>query len=151
MNKQLLIGFGVVLAIGLVFPIVAATLKQYRMATAPAPQAAPGAPKPACDPGSTPPLLTEANMIGSVWEVEPQKGIKVQVTLNPGGQAVAHSDNMLVKMMAGTDTLSGSWSVSGTKMHVSTNFQGKDVATDLNIVGDKVYDPKTCMQATRLR
>ncbi len=99
---------------------------------------------------SDPPLLNASNLPGSVWEVEVQKGIKIQVTINPGGQAVAYTDNFLVKQMAGTDTLAGSWSVEGNKLKVAAHFQGKDYGTDLIISGDKVYN-KDGTQITRVR
>jgi hypothetical protein len=90
-------------------------------------------------PPDIPPSLDEASLTGTVWEVEPKPGIKIKVTLNPGGQVVATTDSFLVKQYAGTDTLTGTWQVSGAKLHVATQFKGKDVATDLVIAGDKLY------------
>jgi hypothetical protein len=88
-----------------------------------------------------PPLLNADNLPGTVWEVEPQKGIKVVVTMNAGGAAVAVATNPLVRQLVGTDTMTGSWSVSGPKLKVSTTYQGKNYATDLTISGTKLYAP----------
>ena len=122
---------GIVLTLPLWAPLV------NRGSAPPPPKAAAKPEKP--KPPDIPPLLNEGNLTGSVWEVEPKPGIKIKVTLNPGGQAVAMTDNPLVKQLAGTSTLPGTWRVSGAKLHVATKFQGKDIATDLVIAGDKIY------------
>lgn len=88
-----------------------------------------------------PPLLNADNLPGTVWEVEPQRGIKVVVTMNAGGTAVAVATNPLVRKLVGTDTLPGSWSVDGAKLKVSTTFQGKNYASDLTISGNNLYAP----------
>ncbi len=126
-KKPLLIG-GAVIIVFLALPIV---MQAVQMAGPP-----PTVEKPAT---LDPPLLNAQNLPGSVWEVEPRKGVKVSVTLNAGGTATAFTSNPLVKQFAGTDTLSGSWSVDGAALNVSTNFQGKDVSTKLTISGDKVF------------
>ena len=86
-----------------------------------------------------PPALDAASLTNSIWEIEPQRGIKVQVTFLPNGEAKAFTANILVKKMAGTDTLPGKRSVQGAKFHVSTNFKGKDYQTDLVIAGTNIY------------
>lgn len=129
-NKKIWIGAAVALVVFLGLPI---GLQAARMA-GPAPTVA----MPAV---LEPPLLNADNLPGTVWEVEPQKGIKVVVTMNAGGAAVAVATNPLVRQLAGTDTVTGSWSVSGPKLKVSTTFRGKNYTTDLTISGDKLYAP----------
>lgn len=129
-NKKIWIGAAVALGVFLALPI---GLQAARMAGP--------APKVAMPAVLEPPLLNADNLPGTVWEVEPQKGIKVVVTLNAGGSAVAVATNPLVRQIVGTDTMAGSWSVSGAKLMVSTTFQGKNYATDLTISGDKLYAP----------
>ena len=129
-NKKIWIGAAVALVVFLALPI---GLQAARMA-GPAPTVA----MPAV---LEPPLLNADNLPGTVWEVEPQKGIKVVVTMNAGGAAVAVATNPLVRQLAGTDTLPGSWSVSGAKLNVSTVFKGKSYASALTISGDKLYAP----------
>lgn len=129
-NKKIWIGAAVALVVFLGLPI---GLQAARMA-GPAPTVA----MPAV---LEPPLLNADNLPGTVWEVEPQKGIKVVVTMNAGGSAVAVATNPLVRQLVGTDTMAGSWSVSGPKLKVSTTFRGKNYATDLTISGDKLYAP----------
>ena len=127
-NKKVWIGAAVALVLFLGFPI---GMQVARM-TGPAP-------KIAMPEKLDPPLLNAKNLPGTVWEVEPQKGIKVVVTMNAGGTAVAVATNPLVRQLVGTDTMSGSWSVNGAKLNVSTVFQGKSYTTDLTISGDKLY------------
>lgn len=129
-NKKIWIGAALALVVFLALPI---GLQAARM-TGPAP-------KVAMPTVLEPPLLNADNLPGTVWEVEPQKGIKVVVTMNAGGSAVAVATNPLVRQLVGTDTMAGSWSVSGPKLKVSTTFRGKNYATDLTISGDKLYAP----------
>lgn len=88
-----------------------------------------------------PPLLKEADLIGSIWNVQ-VKGFTLKVSLNAGGQAVAGSDNMIVRQLAktryGVESLPGKWRIEGPKLHVSTSFEGKEVSTDLVISGTKL-------------
>ncbi|HPO13556.1 MAG TPA: hypothetical protein PLI09_08940 [Candidatus Hydrogenedentes bacterium] len=135
MNWKILGPFIVVLVVLVVFPVLPQLLQMVSLATSGEMPVDPNAPKP----GSAPPLLNEGNLVGTVWEVEPRKNIKIKVTLNAGGDAVATTDNELVKKLAGTDTLAGKWSVNGAKLNVSTFFQGKDIKTDLDIIGDRVF------------
>jgi len=85
-----------------------------------------------------PPLLNNDNLLGSVWEAK-ISGFPIQITLNPGGQAVAFSDSPIVKSMAGTDTLTGTWSVSGNKLSVAVDIKGKSQKIDLHISGMDIY------------
>lgn len=129
-SKKMWIGAAVALVVFLGFPI---GVQVARMAGP-----APTAEMPAV---LEPPLLNAANLPGSVWEVEPQRGIKVVVTMNAGGTAVAVATNPLVRQYVGTDTLPGSWSVDGANLTVSTTFQGKSYTENLTISGNKLYAP----------
>lgn len=86
-----------------------------------------------------PPELDTRTLENTIWEIEPQRGIRVQVTLKPGGEAIAWSGNPLVKQLAGTDMLSGTWRVEGNKLIVGTVFRGKTYQTDLVIAGKGIY------------
>lgn len=125
-NKALIIIVAVVLVLFLAFPVV----MTFGRAAMPAKKVAIP---------DLPPLLNADNLPGTMWVVEPQPGIKVNITLNAGGQAVAIATNPIVKKLAGTDMLAGSWSVNGPTLTVSTEFKGKKYTTDLVIAGDKIY------------
>lgn len=88
-----------------------------------------------------PPLLKEADMVGSVWNVTIE-GFTLKVSFNANGQAVAGSDNMLVRQMAkakyGMDSLPGKWHIEGPKLVLNTTFAGKDYSTELTISGTKL-------------
>lgn len=88
-----------------------------------------------------PPLLKESDMIGSVWNVTIQS-FTLKVTFSANGQAVASSDNFLVRQMAkskyGVDALPGKWRIEGPKLLLSTTFDGKDYNTELTISGTKL-------------
>ena len=88
-----------------------------------------------------PPLLKEADMIGSVWNVTIQ-GFTLKVTFSANGQALAGSDSMLVRQLAkstyGVESLPGKWRIEGPKLLLNTAFQGKDYSTELTISGTKL-------------
>ena len=141
MNVKLLVGFGVVLVVLLVLPVVVnvARMSGAMSSGSASPAASSQSSGPA--PRSVPPQLNAGNLVGSVWQVEPKPGIFINVTMNGGGQAVAHTDNVMVKMMAGTDTLSGTWAVSGDgySVNVSTNVKNDTFKTSLDIIGSEIY------------
>ncbi len=134
MNKQLLIGFGVVLAVIVLGVPVLSQVKKESGGGSSA-QSSSG-PAPAV--GSVPPALNASNLSGTVWEVKVQ-GFPIQVTLNAGGSAVAHTDSFIVKKMAGTDTLHGNWSVNGAKVTATIQIKDKTESINIDIIGDKLY------------
>ncbi len=88
-----------------------------------------------------PPLIKEADMVGSVWNVTVQ-GFTLKATFSANGQAVVSSDSMIVRQMAktkyGMDTFPGKWRIEGPKLILSTSFEGKEVSTTLTISGTKL-------------
>jgi hypothetical protein len=100
-----------------------------------------------------PPLLKEADLIGSIWNVS-IKGFTLKVSFNADGQAVAGSDNMVVRQLAkakyGVESLPGKWRIEGPKLYVSTTFEGKEVKTDLTISGTRLIS-KEGMPVVRVK
>ena len=88
-----------------------------------------------------PPLIAEADMVGSVWNVTVQ-GFTLKATFSANGQAVVGSDSMIVRQMAkakyGMESFPGKWRIEGPKLILSTTFEGKDVSTTLTISGKKL-------------
>lgn len=133
MNMKLLVGAIVVIVVIIVaVPLVGKLMAAQKGGEAPTKEGDAAAVP------SEPPLLNSDNLLGSVWEVK-VSGFPIQITLNPGGQAVAFSDNAIVKQMAGTDTLTGTWSVAGDKLSVSVDLKGKSQKVNLHISGMDVY------------
>ena len=136
MNKNILIGFFVLLALFLLLPVIAQLVR-----TASGGGAEMGGPPP---PGpKAEPLLNATNLTGTAWNVKtPEMPIAVTVTLNSGGQAVATVPALfapIARQQLGTDTLTGSWSVQGSKLIASVTFQGKGFQVECDIIGDKIY------------
>ncbi len=130
MDKKVIIAVAVVLAVIFLLPVFVNIARITGLIG--------GSPKKVEIP-NLPPELDARSLENSVWEIEPQRGIRVQVTLKPGGEAVAWSGNPLVKQLAGTNMLSGTWRVEGNKLIVGTNFRGKTYQTDLVIAGKGIY------------
>lgn len=135
-NKFLII-FAVVLVGFLGFPIVMQVVKGK-----PATQGAAVTADAPAPPPKTPPLLNEANLINSEWQVNVEN-YKVKITLGPGG--IAYATHPMAKQVMGMEYLEGRWTINYDKIHVSTSFGGADYSVDLEIMGDKVYfvDPKS--------
>ncbi len=136
MNKNILIGFFVLLALFLLLPVIAQLVR-----TASGGGAEMGGPPP---PGpKAEPLLNATNLTGTAWNVKtPEMPIAVTVTLNSGGQAVATVPALfapIARQQLGTDTLTGNWSVQGSKLIASVTFQGKGFQVECDIIGDKIY------------
>ncbi len=135
MNKNILIGFIVLLAIFLLLPVVA---QLVRSTGGGGELGGPPPPGPKAEP-----MLNATNLIGSAWNVKtPEMPIAVTVTLNSGGQAVATVPPLfapIARQQLGTDTLTGNWSVQGNKLLASVNFQGKGFQVECEIIGDKIY------------
>lgn len=90
---------------------------------------------------SAPPELTEADLIGSQWQVPTDRGI-LTVELNAGGKAqakVPESIAGMVRMMTGSDVVQGQWSVSGGTLTVTASAMGQTQTVNCQISGDQVY------------
>jgi len=78
-----------------------------------------------------PPLLTEASLTNSQWELT-ISGIKARVTLLAGGKAVAETDSSII------GTIQGTWSVKGPDLTVTATAMGQTKTTTLKISGSNI-------------
>ncbi len=138
MNMKVLGGFLAALLVVLVLPVV------VRVATGTMPgMAGGGGGAPVEAPTNLePPYWNNSNFAGTRWEVR-IRNIPVQVQFNAGGQAIAHTDNAMVKMMAGTDTLPGTWNIDGSTLTLTASFQGKDMKTTATISGRQIFSTES--------
>jgi hypothetical protein len=75
-----------------------------------------------------PPLLTEASLINTQWEIS-MSGVKAKITLLAGGQAVAETDIAMLR------TLQGTWKVNGADLTVTATAMGRTETKVLKISG----------------
>ena len=133
MNKKLLIGFGVVLAVLVILPIAGQLAGGMGGASS----------QPVEKPPPEPPKWNSSNLVGTAWEVKTKDlPVAVTITLNSGGQAVATVPAMfapIARQMIGTDTLTGNWSVNGAKLIASVEFQGKKNEIACEIIGERIF------------
>ncbi|HQB03348.1 MAG TPA: hypothetical protein PLY90_08635, partial [Candidatus Hydrogenedentes bacterium] len=106
MNKNLLIGFAVLLVVFLVLPIAASFLRGGSSGSA--------APVISAEEAG-PPKWNSENLVGTAWSVKtPDIPVAVTINLAAGGQAIATAPAILapmVKAHLGTDTIVGTWRV----------------------------------------
>lgn len=98
-----------------------------------------------------PPTLNAGNLAGSQWQVPVDDGT-ITVTLNGGGQATSTAPPKyaaLVKQFTGSDTIQGTWAVSGSTLTVTASAMGRTEKVECKISGDQIYVKGR--PATRLR
>lgn len=139
-SNKLLIGFVVVVVAFLAFPIVANKMKAQNAATSSssggASQSALTDPKAAYPELNQPPLLNEANLVGTEWQVQIEQ-YKVKVTLAAGG--VAYATHPMAKALTGLDYVEGHWRLQYDKIQVNASLGGNEREIELRIAGSKVY------------
>ncbi|MCX5759059.1 MAG: hypothetical protein NTU83_11235 [Candidatus Hydrogenedentes bacterium] len=78
-----------------------------------------------------PPLLTEANLINTQWEIN-ISGIKARVTLLAEGKAAAETDSKMIGNIQGT------WKVNGADLIVTASAMGQTKTVTLKISGSNI-------------
>lgn len=78
-----------------------------------------------------PPLLTEASLINTQWEIK-ISGFKARITLLAGGKAVAETDSAML------GTIQGVWKVNGPDITVTATAMGQTKTTTLKISGSNI-------------
>jgi len=83
-----------------------------------------------------PPLLNEANLIGSEWMVMVEQ-YKIKVTLQPGG--ICYAYHPMAKTLIGIEYIEGKWWIQGDRLYVSTTFAGNEYSVSLKIAGNNLW------------
>lgn len=133
-NKFLLV-FGAVLVVFLGFPIVMQAARGGKPTATAAGTPVAGA-EAAAQPAKAPPLLNEANLVGSEWEADVQ-GFPIKVTVAAGN--VVYASSPMAKQLYGVDFVEGRWHVNYDKMNMVVSFGGKEYQFDFEIIGDKLF------------
>jgi hypothetical protein len=143
MDNRLLIAFFIFLGAFLVLPIA---MQKYRESQMPAGEgvaagqyqsgSASADPLAQYPELSQPPLLNEANLIGTEWQLQLEQ-YKFKVTLSAGG--VCYGTHPLVKAITGMDYIEGRWRVEGNKFHIRASLGGQEYVQELTIAGSNLY------------
>ncbi len=143
MNNKLLIGFAVLVIALLAAPMIMQVVRPKTMATnagggnAPAAQSGPaGLPEGWPPEILDPPLLNEANLVGSEWMIMIEQ-YKIKVTLQPGG--IYYAFHPMAKTLIGMDYIEGKWWIQGDRLFVSTTFAGNEYSVNLKIAGNNLW------------
>lgn len=144
MDKRLLAAFFIFLGAFLVLPIA---MQKYRQSQIPDAGGSAATGSYAASPASAnsaaqypelnePPLLNEANLIGTEWQVQIEQ-YKIKVTLSAGG--ICYATHPLAKAITGMDYIEGRWRVENNKFFVSTALAGQEKSVELRIAGNHLY------------
>ncbi|HNZ49076.1 MAG TPA: hypothetical protein PLY90_10960 [Candidatus Hydrogenedentes bacterium] len=144
MDKRLLAAFFIFLGAFLVLPIA---MQKYRQSQIPDAGGAAASGSYSASPASAgsatqfpelnePPLLNEANLIGTEWQVQVEQ-YKIKVTLSAGG--ICYATHPLAKAITGMDYIEGRWRVENNKFFVSTALGGQEKSVELRIAGNNLY------------
>jgi hypothetical protein len=140
-SNKFLIGFMALLVAFLALPIVANKAKAKSPA-APGTTVTSAIAAPARAAGrfpelDVPPLLNEANLVGTQWAVEVQ-GYRAKLSIVAGG--IGYITHPMAKALTGMDYFEGRWRVEGSHLYITANAAGREMNYDLRIAGDKLYN-----------
>lgn len=144
MNNKILVGFAMFIIALLAAPMIVQVVRQQTGATTvdggstPTPQnSRPGGLPEGWPPEILdPPLLNEANLIGSEWMVKVEH-YKIKVTLQPGG--ICYAYHPMAKSLIGLDYIEGKWWIQGDRLYISTVFAGNEYSVSLKIAGTNLW------------
>lgn len=143
MNNKVLIGFAVFVIALLAAPMIMQVVRPQTAATpgggsSPSSQSNQSGGLPEGWPPEIlePPLLNEANLIGSEWMIVVEQ-YKIKVTLQPGG--ICYAYHPMAKALIGMDYIEGKWWIQGDRAYVSTTFGGNEYSVSLKIAGNNLW------------
>ena len=121
MNKNVVIVLVLVVGVLVAVPLLSKLAqKSPQGAATNQPGAAADAPKAASDA----PYWNSGNLAGTAWNIK-VSGIPAVLTMNPGGTATLKSDSPVLKAMAPSGQLQGTWAVEGNKLNITADVPGR--------------------------
>jgi hypothetical protein len=88
------------------------------------------------------PYWNSGNLAGTAWNVK-LSGISAVLTMNPGGTATLKSDSPILKAMAPSGQLQGTWVIEGNKLNITADVPGRGAQKiSATISGQQFLDDK---------
>ena len=139
MNKNVVIVLVLVVGVLVAVPLLSKLAKQGPQGAATnQPGTAADAPKAA----SEAPYWNSGNLAGTAWNVK-LSGISAVLTMNPGGTATLKSDSPILKAMAPSGQLQGTWAIEGNKLNITADVPGRGAQKiSATISGQQFLDDK---------
>jgi cytoskeletal protein RodZ len=133
MNKTVVVAIVVIAAIVVGVPLAAKVMQSSESSsesgdTAPSADAAAPAP-------TLPPALDANSLTNTQWSIKVDK-ISLTVTFLPNG--VLQAQSPMLKIVAGTDTVGGTWTVDGANLNITATAGDKSVSETGIISGDQI-------------
>ena len=121
MNKNVVIVLVLVVGVVVAVPLLPKLMQQGPQGAATnQPGAAADAPKAA----SAAPYWNSGNLAGTNWNVK-VSGISAVLTMNAGGTSTLKSDSPILKAIAPSGQLQGTWAVEGNKLKITADVPGR--------------------------
>jgi hypothetical protein len=139
MNKSVIVAIVVIAAIVVGVPLIAKVMQSSNSSSGSTDSA--GSETGASDSlSATPaaivaPALDANSLSNTQWAIKFDK-ITLTVTFLPGG--VLQAQSPMLKVLVGTDTVGGSWSVNGANLNISATAGDKTVSETAIISGDQI-------------
>ncbi len=128
MSKNVVIVLVLVVGVLVAVPLLPKLMQQNPQGAATnQPGAAADAPKAATNTpagASDAPYWNSGNLAGTSWNIK-VSGIPAALTLNAGGAAVLKSDSPMIKAIAPSGQLQGTWAVEGNKLNITAEVPGR--------------------------
>lgn len=126
MNKSVIIAIVVIAALVVGVPLIGKVMQSSSGSSSSGSEA----PVPTAPPG-----LDATSLTNTQWSVK-MEGRAINVTFLPNG--VLQAQSPLLKLVAGTDTVSGTWAVNGADLDITAAVGDKTVSEKLTISGDQI-------------
>ena len=134
MNKSVIVAIVVIAAIVVGVPLIAKVMQSSNSSSESTDSGAAGSD--AATPAATAaPALDANSLTNSVWSMKVDK-VTLTVTFLPGGALQAQSP--MLKVLVGTDTVGGTWAVSGANLNITAVAGDKTVSETAVISGDQI-------------
>jgi len=133
MNKNVIVAIVVIAAIVVGVPLIAKVMQSSGTSGSAGPG---GAGSEGAAPVATAaPALDANSLTNSVWLMKVDK-VTLTVTFLPGGALQAQSP--MLKVLVGTDTVGGTWTVNGANLNITATAGDKTVSETAVISGDQI-------------
>jgi len=134
MNKSVIVAIVVIAAIVVGVPLIAKVIQSSGSSSGSTDSATPGSDS-AAPAATAAPALDANSLTNSVWSMKVDK-VTLTVTFLPGGALQAQSP--MLKVLVGTDTVGGTWAVSGANLNITATAGDKTVSETAVISGDQI-------------
>lgn len=134
MNKSVIVAIVVIAAIVVGVPLIAKVMQSSNSSSATTDSGTAGS-EAAAPAATAAPALDANSLTNTQWSIKVDK-VTLAVTFLPNG--VLQAQSPMLKVLVGTDTVGGTWAVSGANLNITATAGDKTVSETAVISGDQI-------------